>query len=562
MPGKNKNNGGKGGKALKKLDSLTLAYVKVIQTSKQIKNLKSSMAPVVMREILDGFDENQKIYTDHKPYFFLGRTGPTQCVEAGKLKKEFNLPDVNNLEYDLDFLTVKNEKDRVSGLYFPDTLGRKFPESEKKEHEKIRMTGTDDASIQDTMHSEICDEHSHKFLSIILKNTAKLTAGLNTFTGSAKLKGHGSVLNEIKTTILALDKPKNGFKDENESFEIIPTSDYTIHVIGTKHSIRRAKFALDIKKRLVVATFKDRNSNESSKGRHIPIVEEISIQVKFPDESNIKGMPSFVNHEDIFVIYCALGHHDKATLGDANLHYFGDNAFSVHFDIDETKRTQDKTKTCLHLAGNVMKKIIDINSTNSDKMKSSIKFFSEMFDEKMQEGGKNINLKDVLNLRAEPTPGDTAAKLWNEITTEVQDPAKPQSKIFHPSSATAVYAVLHSFLKRQNIRGLLEVNAGRGCNIEKWISSSTFSVLSLSSYKAPHKKYVFVLTYIGQPKRKIESANILRPLGASMQSQFTPQDPNKTSVGINRRATAQSSEIVGRSLLSPDLEEELGILFR
>jgi hypothetical protein len=515
------------------------------------------MAPVVMREILDGLDENQKIYTDHKPYFFLGRKEPTQCVEDRKINKVFQTPEVGNLEYDLDFLTMKNEQDRVTGLYFPDTLGRKVPKSVKFDHGKIAINMTDDTSIQEIMHSEICDEHSHKFLSIILKNKVKLTLGVDTFIGKLNLGGlDRSVLDDIRTAILALDTPKNGFKDENESFETIPTSDYTIHVIGTKHSIHKAKFALEIKKRLVVATFKDNHSNKSSDGLHIPIVEEISIQVKLPDKSNIKGMPSFVNHEDLFLIYCALGHHDKKTLGDANLHYFGDNAFSVHFEIEETKRMQDKTKTCLHLAGNVMKKIIDINSTNPDNMKSSIKFFSKMFDETAL--GSGITLADVLQLRATSFPDAIAKKLYEEIVTENKpDAGKPQSKILHPSSATAVHSILHSFLKRQNIRGLLEVNAGRGCNIDTWISSPTFSVLSLSSYKAPHKKYVFVLTYIGTAKRVIKPADVL-----PIKSQFAPQDPNKTSVGINRRATTQSSEIVGRSLLSPDLENELDILFR
>jgi hypothetical protein len=201
-----------------------------------------------------------------------------------------------------------------------------------------------------------------------------------------------------------------------------------------------------------------------------------------------------------------------------------------------------------------MKKIIDINSTNTDNMKSSINFFSEMFDEKALGDAK---LRAVLALRATSLPDATDERLFKEIEGEKvpEDKDNPQSKISYPSSAEAVHSILHSFLKRQNIRGLLEVNAGRGCNIEQWISSPTFSVLSLSSYKAPHKKYVFVLTYIGTPKRPIT------PI-AGVKSQFTPRDPNKTSMGINIRATTQSSEIVGRSLLSPDLEKELDILFR
>jgi hypothetical protein len=544
MPSRNKKNGGKGGKTCKRLDSLTSAYVKVIQTSKQIQNLKSSMAPVVMREILDGLDDGNKIYTEHKPYLFLGRAEPTQCVEDRKINKVFNLPEVGDLEYDLDFLTVKNEKDRATGLYFPDILGRKSPKSLKTElHERIQIGVGPSTSTQKKLHSELCDEHSHKFLSIILKNSDKFNAGVRAFT--TKLTDDAKLMDEINKTIYQLGSPKNGFRDEKESFDVIPTSDYTIHVIGTKHSINKTHFNLEIKKRLVVATFRDRSKNESSDGLHIPVVEEMSIQVKFPDKSNIKGIPLFVNHEELFLIYCALGHHDKATLGDANLHYFGDNAFSVHFDIDDEKKMQDKTKTCLHLAGNVMKKIIDINSTNYNKMKSSIHFFNGMFSDTSEA----FDHKSILKLGAQIVPDGVSQRLFKELNTEEK---REEKKI---RSVEEVYSVLHSFLKRQNIRGLLEVNAGRGCNIEKWISSSTFSVLSLSSFKTPHKKYVFVLTYTGIRKRTLSQISPSR-------SQFTPPDPNKTSINLNVRAQVRSNEISGRSLLSPDLEEELDILFR
>jgi hypothetical protein len=69
------------------------------------------------------------------------------------------------------------------------------------------------------------------------------------------------------------------------------------------------------------------------------------------------------------------------------------------------------------------------------------------------------------------------------------------------------YCAMKSFVIRQNVRSLVKAENGNFCNIKKWTSAQTFSILAMSPQQG--KNYVFVLVhglFGGKPavKGKIE----------------------------------------------------------
>jgi hypothetical protein len=100
----------------------------------------------------------------------------------------------------------------------------------------------------------------------------------------------------------------------------------------------------------------------------------------------------------------------------------------------------------------------------------------------------------------------------------------------------------------------MEVNAGKGCNVVKWISSQSFSILALSPNGMPHINYVFILTYSNKTLKSPDNQYQVPKRKVAAAADFSQAPTEQTS--------AISDRISLRSMLSPDLEEELSVLFK
>ena len=562
-------------KEWKKLDPVTAAYIKVIRTSKQIKQLRSTMSPIVLKEMMIGLNGMHKEYKSHEAYLFAGQIGMTHCTEKKKITKaDGRSPDIKKLIYDLNLSTYKNQHD-LYGFFVPDYMGKKMtkPEDSTTIKASFNYECDDESStlfhdsIKGMVNCDMSDEHAHKFLSIVFRGgkfdkhiRAALLGKMNAYEREIRK----SIISELKT----ITSERSNFKHENESYDSISTSDYVIHVCGTRHFVNGSSYGIEVRKKIIIAELKnstDQLSNGKKMMIHIPICEEISIQIKIPDQSNTKGVPNLVNSENRFVISSALSL-DAQSVFDINLHYFGDNAFSVGYKMKNTLMDQphDKTKICARFAGHLIKNIYDINSTDYYKAASSVSYFKSMF--KAQNYTKfdsgvpgDVMMKELLTLKASaerPQGGSFESDGIQRVSDDQINHIKLKNSEL---SNEDISGVLNSFLKRQNVRGLLEINAGRGCNIEKWISSQAFSMLSISSQKYPHKKYVFISTFIhGREIKNVSSPSALLGRGRHNQPRSEFETSSSLHVDWNDRPVPTTTKM--NSMLSPDLERELEII--
>jgi hypothetical protein len=67
----------------------------------------------------------------------------------------------------------------------------------------------------------------------------------------------------------------------------------------------------------------------------------------------------------------------------------------------------------------------------------------------------------------------------------------PQTK----TTITPADIVAKSYVMRQDVRSLMKVDRGQHCSIRKWISTQSFSLLSLSPQAG--RNYVFIVNHLG-----------------------------------------------------------------
>jgi hypothetical protein len=383
-------------------DPVTAAMVKVIRVSKRAKELQSTMTPVVLREMAYGLDPNNDMFDDPSPSFLAGQLGLTHKAEKRKLKKISVDHKVETLPYDLHCSIIPNELDRTSGLYFPDLLGRKMHTSKgvKREHVIFRCdndmkdnytTGNKQTykatGIKAVVDADISNEHTHKFLSLILKKDELFKRFI------AK-----SLTTDEVEVLLTLDKQQCLFRHETMPTDTIPTADYTIHICSTKHYYTAVNYAygFEVYKKIVFATVR-------GDGQHIPICEEIVIQHKSKDDTSRADTPTLVNDKECIVISCSIGTKvDK--YNKAYFHFFGENAFTVGYNDVTTQIPTDKTKICARFAGSMLKKMNNINSADIKKVADSVDFFKDMFDfkkyETLDQNTNAVELGEMLKFRA------------------------------------------------------------------------------------------------------------------------------------------------------------------
>jgi hypothetical protein len=513
-------------------DPVTRAYAMVIRRSKRAKALQSAMAPEVLREMALGRDATNDMFQSSQPYFFANRVGLTYKAEMRKMDRVSLDVALGSVAYDFCASTVENELDTVTGLYQPDLLGKTksavmYSELEKKlfhcDREsmlgKDSKTGLKSADMSSLVHADIsADQARHLFSLVCLRNTYlkdKVTSFVQSNLGQEYPR-----VKEAVGILLQLTAPAGRFCHETLSFDAIPTADYTLHISKTRHHFKAInnEYGWEVQKTIILA------STHGARDQHIPICEELSIQFKTRNGSGTKGAPALINIPKCCVISCAMS--DPVILQHAQMHFFGVNAFSVAFAGENPEKLPtDKTRICARLAGTLVKHLNDMHSTDITKVQSSVEFFSGMFSRDY-----TIDPVDSNEYRAKLTTKEKdGASVF--IKAEAEKIPKPQG-----ADPELITRTLNSFLKRQNVRNFIASDTGGCCNIVKWMTSQTFSVLSLSPYQTPHLKYVFILTY-SSPLNRITYGIRDKPLFKAL----APDD-----IGVR-----------AFSMLTPDLEDEL-----
>jgi hypothetical protein len=177
---------------------------------------------------------------------------------------------------------------------------------------------------------------------------------------------------------------------------------------------------------------------------------------------------------------------------------------------------------------------------------------------KLDPGDSNTHSTNLSNLILRLEAPNLDDKV-NKIKTSNNDSTSDEDVL--------IKRTLNSFLKRQNVRSFMEIDAGKCCNTVKWVSSQSFSILSLSPYGMPHINCVFILTYVS-PKSKNTGDSSSRkyldePAGRQTNhgSTMMSQAPSLNSKS-DYPPTTLADRVGARSMLTPDLEEELRVIFK
>jgi hypothetical protein len=253
----------------------------------------------------------------------------------------------------------------------------------------------------------------------------------------------------------------------------------------------------------------------------------------------------------------------------AYLHYFGENAFTIGYEGKTSNLTEDKTKICARLSGALIREINNLYSTDISKMTTSVNFFKDMFDfenYKMDEGD-TVHYSSLFQLQAQ---GPTVTKKIEQITMEHDKNQKDKDE--HTRSRLdkkSIEMVLCTFLKRQkNVRSLIEINEGKFPDTIKWWSGQSFSFIVMSPFGMNGKRYIFLLTYSGintttKGGSKFQLPNKKPPrstLGSQAPSLKSPV-PTMVSQAPSLKTPVPPPQRGVRSVLTPDLEEELNAMF-
>jgi hypothetical protein len=565
------------------VDPVTAAYIRLIRTSKQAKVIQSQMAPIVLHEMAKGLDPTIKMFGEYIPRFFTNHLGLTCAAEARKLTGASIEHELKTLIYDTHYGSIQNEKDNQTGLYYPDLLGRKMqPENTNREVQAFSV-GEDSTfykkfkRMDKVMNADISSINSHKSLSLISMKPNLIQRAVEGYFSDDIKEKIKPFKSDIIENIKSLTSETSKFRHESVSFDTIPTEDYLIQICRTKHFLMSDTYGIEVHKSIILATVK----NGTEKHENIPVCEELIIQLKIQDTSQSRGTPNLVNYNKCCVISCSLAFQSKQDeYNEAYLHCFGENAFSMGCRGALSGLPSDKTKTCSRLAGYLVKQMYNINSTHLESMSTSVSLFKDMFDENMYPvTEKNRNeFTGILNgqnrlLTASATGGvatqqivenkesfEMKADLIVKHINNQQDLSNRKSgKTAKQVENGLVQKTLNSFLKRQNVRNFMEVENGKCCDIVKWISSPSFSILSLSPRGMPHKKCVFIFTFLDRNILNLRNGYELelKSVQSKMQTMdFSKGDPSGSMLKI----TSKSSNPM--SMLTADLEEELKSLMR
>jgi hypothetical protein len=290
-------------------------------------------------------------------------------------------------------------------------------------------------------------------------------------------------------------------------------------------------FGIHVNKKIVLASMKGLEGYNFN----IPVCEEFHIQLKVPNRDLKEGRPVMVNHSSCLVLSCSIAN-QLDDFNPAHMHFFGENAFSVAYQKpNDAYITEDIPKLCARLSGTLLRHINDLNSNDIEKATSSANHFRGLFDH----GNYKIDTADANTYKEKFTTIFRSA-----MPKELEEKVRTVSRKISGADGISdmIKHTLNSFLTRQSIRGLTEINAGRYPNVVKWITSQSFSIIALSPYGMPNINYVFLLTFPGR------HASVKEP-GFNIKE--------KKPVASQAPSSAKTPVYTTLSMLSPDLEEEL-----
>jgi hypothetical protein len=498
-------NGGEGQPKWKPMSPLARAFMKAMKSKKEKQRLESSMSHVIHKEMMIGMSSCEDFNGHGQPHFFANNPKMTARNEEKKIHKNLKMmlpEDVTMPQYNLRSSIVPQEIQlNKNGVTVPK------PDIQ--------------AQFKKVMCSDIDNRLSHRYLSLICTQAdLRLRAMMSAYLGLTDI---GENINLIHSIAAPLTPerivPKGLFRHNSISYNCIETADYKIHTCITKHEFTSAddSSGLVICKKIVLASYKHSETNIN-----IPICEELTIQRKEKKYSTDTNSHHLVN-TDSFLVIALTAYNSENKQASTSLNFFGDNSFSIDLDKSYAGILDDKFKTGVRLAGKLCASLLEIHSNNAIKKEKSLKYFQDMFTEleksdqaifqvmvgdlkrklsaKDESGSvqQNINeLKDKLVALSDITVDMDNSPERKEIERQISSLEKKEadgySKISEEEKIKIInsYIEMKSFIVRQNIRALLQVDKGRPCNSGFCQSSHTFSIVTLSPQLG--KNYVFILT--------------------------------------------------------------------
>ena len=424
---------------------------------------------------------------------------------------------------------------------------------------------------------------------------------------TAPSKYRSDVVDNCVKLITGITDVKSPFRHKSTSHDKINTSDYVISICCTNHEYESdiCDFGLSINKKIIFASVKDPN-NPQIFTTHIPVCEEFMIQFRKPEEKGTKCSPTLVNDTSCLVISYSMNSTKTGKYPTA-MHLFGENALSVAFSDGNHHFIQDKTKLCARMAGALCKKLLDIHSSDDARRTKGCVYWGSIFDNDKYTGQDSVSkslislLTGTLRLQFEDKSADELAR-YGEINKQIKlnnaDIAKLESLIededpkLYPleiadhrkeiaklektnkaleaeKSVDAATQAVHtletkksnpvtravhppeelvtkSFVMRQDVRSLMKVDRGQHCSIRKWISTQSFSLLSLSPQAG--RNYVFIVNHLGDNTLDATSegtANVFRTRMEDMEGSLNDNDNNANNMHLYSMF---------------DLEKELGLI--
>jgi hypothetical protein len=489
-----------------------------------------------------------------QPYLFAGIPELAYVNELRKKERGTGVQagSPTTLTYNRRYGMIENQKDPSTNLFSVDQSGiKQHVEStdgtRSSKQEDIAVVKSSDTGAHKILKASIDNRQTHRYISIICHDEVHIHTACEFYVRHEfKHWTHDEkdgVVEQVTARVKQIVNQTVGtfsepFIHQSVGYDVIDTADYRIHYCATEHAYtsNNDSYGLKIFKKVILAS-----SKHSKETLNIPVCEELIIQIQTYDTSGIKDVPVLVNSEKSLVISLSLKSTDAANYPSKNLHFFGDNAFTIalHSQGDKIIETQDRNKLCAQMAGSLCKGLLEIHSTDDSKRTKILKKLEQLFYSSVYQNDPHIHKLRLLLLRAsaENTRDQPDAELQGLISREeralkisnnpnsTSETVENLSELQEQERKDKSYCAMKSFVIRQNVRSLVKAENGNFCNIKKWTSAQTFSILAMSPQQG--KNYVFVLVhglFGGKPtvNRNVET-DMSRSLSAKAVDDILPE---------------------------------------
>ena len=259
-------------------------------------------------------------------------------------------------------------------------------------------------------------------------------------------------------------KGTNIIWEPNPAIHRHKSSDYEVAVIEQKGMIQNtafmehAEYKLSINKRLVFAGL------GNMKGSKFVVCEEIIIQIMKRHEDAVDEHIKFHPTSQALLISARPLHSGGSTPNKTNIHFFGNNAFSVDMTANPAMSRIDRAESAMVSFGWILKQLQNITAHNMQHTKKAEVFFRNFIDE------GNPWLTKLNELR----------KIRN----------KPDL-----STTNSLQILRESFLGRQKAIEVVAVKDNAFPRTKLWYATPTFAVIVVSPVENPAHNYIMVQTF-------------------------------------------------------------------